>query len=182
VPLAGLAAELLVVRDYIDRCRRHASPRRLEHCRRFGDLVHPREARLRPARPVHRPVERLQTRRGVADDARRELPSWSWRPGVVVREPKLRLPRPRRLVRDTVRIGAHWPVGQVAMRRAPAALDDRVELARRELDVLQRPCVRAAQEGARQGGHVVRHAVPELLQDGTVGVVLEIAPWLRLSR
>jgi hypothetical protein len=29
VPLSRLAAELLVVRDHVDRCRRHASPRRL---------------------------------------------------------------------------------------------------------------------------------------------------------
>ena len=32
-----------------------------------------------------------------------------------------------------------------------------------------------------RGGHVVRHAVPELLQDGSVGVVLEIAPGLHLA-
>jgi hypothetical protein len=166
---------LLVVRDHVDRSGRHSSSRRLEHGRRLGDLMHPREARLRPARPVHRPVERLQSRRGVTDDAGRELPSWRWRPGVVVREPELRFPRPRRLVGDAVRVGTHRPVRQVAMRRAPAALDDGVELRRRELDVLERPCVRAAQEGAGQGGHVVRHAVPELLQDGSVGVVLEIA-------
>jgi hypothetical protein len=101
---------------------------------------------------------------------------------VVVREPELRLPRPRRLVGDAVRVGTHRPVRQVAMRRAPTALDDSVELRRRELDVLERPCVRAAQEGAGQGGHVVRHAVPKLLQDGSVGIVLEIAPRLRLSR
>ena len=182
VPLSRLAAELLVVRDHIDRRRCHACPRRLQHGRRLGDLVHPREARLWPARPVHRPVQRPQLRLGVADDARRELPSWRWGPGVVVREPEFRLPRPCRLVGDAVRVGAHRPVRQVAVRRAPAALDDSVELGRSELDVLQRPCVWPAEEGACQRGHVVRHAVPQLLEDGLVGVVLEVAPRFRLPR
>ena len=51
------------------------------------------------------------------------------------------------------------------MRRAPAALDDGVDLRRGDLDVLERSGVRTAQEGAGHRRYVVRDPVEDLEDD-----------------
>ena len=162
--LSQLPPETLVVSAAVEHRDLDGHARGLEDCGRLGHLADSHHASLRPALAVHGLVERRDWRALGARCSRR-------RPGVVVGQPVLGLARPGRLVHDRVGVEPDRPVGQHGVLLRPAFLDQRGELALRDLGVLERARVRRAEQRAPRRLHVIRDAVEHVIKDGLVEVV-----------